>query len=146
VTGVADIVTQIEKSGGCVILERGGKIRIRIPKTCPSASALLQAARTDRSAIQKLLNDRNRPPSMPPGVKLVQWELKNAPVAVESCAVVVDAALFAKTTIEQLRIALRSPGRWVGWSVPQLVDRLAQIGVIVELGRPHSVRGPDANK
>ena len=46
---------------------------------------------------------------------------------------VIDTALFAKSTLKQLRIALRQPKRWVGWSVPQLVDRLAQVGVVVTL-------------
>lgn len=52
-------------------------------------------------------------------------------MAIESCAVVTDTALFARTTLEQLRAALAQPKRWVGWSVPQLVDRLAQVGVLV---------------
>ena len=34
---------------------------------------------------------------------------------------------------EQLGVALAQPKRWVGWSTPQLIDRLAQVGVIVTL-------------
>jgi hypothetical protein len=30
-------------------------------------------------------------------------------------------------------VALAEPKRWVGWSVPQLIDRLAQVGVTVTL-------------
>jgi hypothetical protein len=41
--------------------------------------------------------------------------------------------LFARTTLEQLRIALAAPKRWVGWTIPQLIDRLAQVGVRVAL-------------
>jgi hypothetical protein len=70
-------------------------------------------------------------PALPPGVRLIEWKLKEPPVAIETCAVIVDTALFAKSTLEQLRIALTQPKRWVGWSVPQLVDRLAQVGVLV---------------
>jgi hypothetical protein len=72
-------------------------------------------------------------PPMPPGISLVAWKLKEPPVAIETSAVVVDTALFAKSTLEQLRIALTQPKRWVGWSAPQLVDRLAQVGVLVTL-------------
>jgi hypothetical protein len=68
-----------------------------------------------------------------PRIRLIEWHLKEPPVALESCAVVTDPDLFAKTTLEQLRIALKNPKRWVGWSVPQLVDRLAQVGVCVEI-------------
>lgn len=79
---------------------------------------------------------RNPPvaiPAMPPGVRLIAWELKEPPVAIETCAVVTDPALFARTTLEQLRTALAQPKRWIGWSVPQLIDRLAQVGVSVRL-------------
>jgi hypothetical protein len=41
--------------------------------------------------------------------------------------------LFASTTLEQLRVALANPKRWVGWSVSQLIERLAQVGVTVVL-------------
>jgi hypothetical protein len=67
------------------------------------------------------------------GICVVEWILKDPPVAIETCAVVTDTALFARSTLEQLRIALTQPKRWVGWSVPQLVDRLAQVGVLVAL-------------
>jgi hypothetical protein len=70
---------------------------------------------------------------MPKGVRLIEWNLKQPPVAIESFAVVTDPDLFARTTLEQLRIALAEPKRWVGWSVPQLIDRLAQVGVLVTL-------------
>jgi hypothetical protein len=63
----------------------------------------------------------------------VKWNLKEPPVAVEACAVVVNPGLFARSTLEQLRIALENPKRWVGWTIPQLIDRLAQVGVIVAL-------------
>jgi len=46
---------------------------------------------------------------------------------------VTNSVLFARTTLEQLRIALAHPKRWVGWSVPQMIDRLAQVGVTVEI-------------
>jgi hypothetical protein len=72
-------------------------------------------------------------PTLPDGVRLVKWNLKAPPVAIEACAVVVNPVLFARTTLEQLGIALAHPERWVGWSVPQLIDRLAQVGVLVTL-------------
>ncbi len=64
-------------------------------------------------------------------MRLIKWKLKEPPVAIDSYAFVTDSDLFARTTLEQLRAALSEPKRWVGWTVPQLIDRLAQIGVSV---------------
>jgi hypothetical protein len=72
-------------------------------------------------------------PPMPEGIHLISWNPKDPPVAIETCAVVTDPPLFARTTIEQLRLALGDPRRWVGWTVSQLIDRLAQVGVSVVL-------------
>jgi len=70
---------------------------------------------------------------MPTGVRLINWNLKEPPIAIDICSVVTDPPLFARSTLEQLGAALAEPKRWVGWSVPQLIDRLAQVGVIVAL-------------
>ncbi len=67
------------------------------------------------------------------GVRVINWSLKEPPVAIETCAVVVDPALFARTTLEQLGLALANPKRWMGWTVSQLIERLAQVGVSVAL-------------
>src|SRR5437660_384400 len=81
---------------------------------------------------------------MPPAVRLVGWNLKQPPVALETCSVVTDCVLFARTTVEQLRTALDQPKRWVGWSVAQLIDRLAQVGVIVAVEPGCERGGPNA--
>jgi len=60
-------------------------------------------------------------------------ELREAPVAIETCSVVTDPGKFARATLEQLRVVVENPKRWVGWSVLQLVDRLAQVGIRVEV-------------
>jgi hypothetical protein len=86
-----------------------------------------------RSEVAVYLKARRAIPPMPEGIRLISWNLKDPPVAIEMCAVVTGPALFAKTTLEQLRVALENPKRWVGWSIPQLIDRLAQVGVIVAL-------------
>jgi hypothetical protein len=80
------------------------------------------------------LKARATVPEMPPGICLLHWKLKEPPVAIETCAVVTDPAQFARITLEQLAISVSEPGRWVGWTVPQLVDRLAQVGVGVRVG------------
>ena len=72
-------------------------------------------------------------PRMSPRVGLIEWKLKELPIAIETCAVVLDPVLFARSTLEQLRVAIENPKRWVGWTVPQLIDRLAQVGVEVTI-------------
>jgi hypothetical protein len=78
-------------------------------------------------------NSESSNPRKSSRVRLITWNLKEPPIAIETCAVVLDPALFAKSTLEQLRIVLENPKRWVGWTVPQLLDRLAQVGVEVSV-------------
>jgi hypothetical protein len=122
------LASRLEEMGGKLMLE-GDRIRYSIPKDSPNAQTLLEIVRTERQALLAYLRARAVIPAMPPGVVLVEWKLKEPPVAIETCAVVTDPVLFARTTLEQLRIALAKPKRWVGWTLPQLIDRLAQVGV-----------------
>jgi hypothetical protein len=71
---------------------------------------------------------------MPQGVRLVRWEPKAAPVAIDVCSVVVDVPRFIESELRALDSRLNSP--WTihgGFTVPQMLDRLAQAGVEVEL-------------
>jgi len=87
--------------------------------------------RAHRGEVTVFLRSRTAIPPMPPRVRLVVWNLKEPPVGIETATVVVNPALFARTTLVQLGAALANPTRWVGWSIPQLIDRLAQVGVTV---------------
>jgi hypothetical protein len=137
-----EVVSRIEELGGYLALEIDGSIRYRVPKGNPEAQALLETIKTQKQNLVSYLRAR---PVLPPGVRLVSWNLKEPPVAIETCAVVTDPALFVRATVEQLGVALAHPGRWVGWSVPQLIDRLAQVGVVVMLEK--KLRGcEEANK
>jgi hypothetical protein len=130
VNRASEVVSRIEELGGYLALDVDGDLRYRVPKDNAEAKALLETVKTQKQNLVDYLRAR---PVLPPDVRLVSWNLKDPPVAIETCAIVTDPALFARTTIDQLRIALESPGRWVGWSVPQLIDRLAQVGVFVVL-------------
>jgi hypothetical protein len=54
-------------------------------------------------------------------------------VAIESCAIVIHPAIFVQTTLAQLGAALANPKCWAGWTVLQLLDRLAQVEVVLVL-------------
>ena len=144
-TDLLEVLSRLEENGGSLRLE-GDRIRYSVPSVSKEALDLLAELRKHRDAVRALLIERaarqdGNPSSqtshvvlaMPAGVRLVHWDLKEPPVAIDTCSVVTDPALFAHSTLEQLRAALAEPKRWVGWSVPQLIDRLAQVGVTVTL-------------
>lgn len=124
-----NVVERIEGVGG-VLAVNGERIHVRLPE---DAAHLLEELRAHKDEVLSLLRKREEIPVMPLGVRLISWKLKEAPIAIESCAIVTDPDLFARSTLEQLRTALSQPKRWVGWTGPQMIDRLAQVGVIVSL-------------
>lgn len=71
---------------------------------------------------------------MPEGVHLVRWEPKAAPVGIDVCSVVVDVPKFIETELRDLNSRLNFP--WTirgGFTIPQILDRLKQAGVEVEV-------------
>lgn len=134
---VSDVLDEVEAVGIALRLE-GERVRIRFPEPQQREQLALQVAflRAHRQEVAQFLRLRLSIPLMPPGVRLVRWNLKQPPVAIETCSVVTDPVLFTRTTLEQLRTALAQPNRWVGWSTAQLIDRLAQVGVIVVIEPP----------
>jgi hypothetical protein len=129
---VTEILNEVESVGIALRLD-GERVRIWFPEPHQREQLASQVTflRAHREEVAEFLRIRDATPAMPPCVRLVAWKLKEPPVAIETCAIVTDSALFARTTLEQLRSALAQPKRWVGWSVAQLLDRLAQVGVIV---------------
>jgi hypothetical protein len=81
-------------------------------------------------------------PAIPPGVRLRAWDPKQPPVVLERWSVVTDTHKFALATLEQLRAAMAGQNWLAGnWSVRELVDRLEQVGVSVELDEGVQVSG-----
>ncbi len=73
-------------------------------------------------------------PPMPAGVHLISWSPKAAPIAIDVCSVVTDVEKFIEAELRDLNSRLNFP--WTtrgGWSVPQILDRLKQAGVEVEI-------------
>jgi hypothetical protein len=132
---VAEVVNQVEATGSTFRVDEA-KVRVWYPGGVEQRQELIREIaflRAYREEVARFLQDRAIVPEMPPGIRLIHWKLKEPPVAIDSCSIVTGSARFARTTLEQLRIALTQPKRWVGWSVPQLIDRLAQVGVVVAL-------------
>lgn len=131
---LAEVVTEVEAAGVALLLN-GNTVRIG----CRKADLLDQVAekisflRAHRAEVTQLLRARAAIRAIRPHVKLVEWCPKEPPVAIETCALVVDVQRFIKSTLSQLRLALADSKRSVGWTVPQLIDRLKQVGVTVEV-------------
>jgi hypothetical protein len=112
------------------------------PIICPERARIIEnspedeATKPTKPRLQGEMPSSNDPPkpTKPLRIRVVEWNLEEPPIAIETCAVVADPARFASTTLAQLKAALGNPQRLVGWSVPQLIDRLAQVGVKVALG------------
>jgi hypothetical protein len=129
---VVDVVGEVEAAGVALRL-CGDKVRVGFPDVQRRHELAEQVAflRAHREEVTGFLRERATVPEMPPGIRLLAWNLKEPPIAIESCAVVVNPTLFAKTSLVQLGNALANPACWFGWSVPQLIDRLSQVGVVV---------------
>jgi hypothetical protein len=136
---VSQILGEVEAAGIALRLDGEG-VRIWFPEPQQREELAGQIAflRTHRDEVAQFLRKRVAIPPMPPGIRLLEWHLKEPPVAIETCAVVTEPALFASTTLEQLRVELANHKHWVGWSVFQLIERLAQVGVTVALENDRS--------
>ena len=129
-TSANTVVERIEGAGGVLTL-RGDKIRVQLPE---DAAHLLDELRAHRDDVVLLLRSREEIPLMPEGIRLVRWEPKSPPVVLTHYAVVTDVHRFVSMTFLELRAAIAGK-RWQSgnWSVRELVDRLEQCGVHVEI-------------
>jgi hypothetical protein len=74
------------------------------------------------------------PPTMPPGIRLLSWQPKRPPVELIEHSVVIEVDKFIATTLLQLSAALEHKQWQAGnWSVRQLIERMEQCGVGLEL-------------
>lgn len=124
------VVERVESLGG-VLAVRGERIRVRLPE---DATYLIEELREHKEEVLSLLRRREDIPEMPFGVDLLRWHPKSAPVVLTRYSIVTDVPKFISTTLYELRAALAG-SRWLAgnWSVPELLDRLEQCGVVVRI-------------
>ena len=132
---VAEVVSEVEAAGVAFRLD-GERVRVRYPddgrrKELAGQIALLRAHRDE---VAEFLRKRTAIPAMPPGVRLVHWGPKPAPIILTQYSVVADVDRFVRMTLLELRAALAGK-RWQSghWSVRDLVDRLEECGVQVAI-------------
>jgi hypothetical protein len=124
------IVQRIEVAGGVLALN-GDHVRFRLPQ---DSAELLADLREHKHEIVLLLKKREEIPVVPPGMRVVRWEPKTAPVILTRFSVVTDVTKFISATLRELAAALAGK-RWLAgnWSAGELVDRLEQCGVLVQI-------------
>jgi hypothetical protein len=121
------VVERIEGAGGELAVN-GERIRVRLPE---DAAHLLEELRAHKDEVLSLLR-RREIPAMPPGVRLVRWEPKPAPVILTHYAVVTDVLRFISMTLLELKAALAGKQSLAGHrSARELVDRLEECGILV---------------
>ena len=99
-----------------------------------SAVWLVTELKHHREELVGLLREEGTPPPMPAGVRLLKWELKNPPIAIIRMGIVSNVPKFVAATLLQLRARLEGKAFLAGnWSLRELVDRLEQVGVAVEI-------------
>ncbi len=109
----------------------GERIHARLPS---EAAHLLVELKAHREEVILFLQSREKIPSMPPGARLMRWEPKSVPIILTNYIVVTDVHRFIYMTLLELAAALAGK-RWQcgHWSVRDLLDRLEQCGVQVEV-------------
>jgi hypothetical protein len=71
---------------------------------------------------------------LPHGVRLVRYEPKPPPIAIDVCSIVVDVEKFIQTELAELDARLHSPIQIRGgWGVFTILDRLRQVGLELEI-------------
>ena len=134
---VADLVSEVEAAGVTFRLD-GEKVRVRYPddELREELAGRIALLRDQRAEVAVYLKSRSAIPLMPEGVHLVRWEPKPAPVILTHWAVVSEVVRFVHMTMLELRAALAGK-RWLAGnhSVRELIDRLEQCGVVVEVMR-----------
>ena len=125
-----EVLNAVEKVGGSLALN-GNQIKYTVPRP---AVWLVTQLKEHREELIGLLREERTPPPMPPGVRLLRWEPKTPPIAVVHMGIVGNIYKFAAATLLQLRARLDGKDYLAGnWSLRELVDRLEQVGVVVEI-------------
>ena len=131
-----EVLVAVQNAGGALTLS-GERIQYALPD---SAVWLVPELQQNREELVGLLREEGTPPPMPPGVRLLKWEPKTPPVAVVRKGIVSNVDRFIGATVRQLGARLEGKDFLAGnWSLRELVDRLEQVGVHVQVEHDENV-------
>ena len=126
-----ELLDAIEHVGRSLELN-GGQIKYAIPKR---ATWLILELKENWEELIGLLREVKTRPPMPPVVRLLNWEQKEPPVAIVHMVIVNNVDKLIAATLGQLRARLEGKESLAGnWSLREIVDRLQQVGVVLQIG------------
>jgi hypothetical protein len=135
-----ELLEAVQNLGGSLTLS-GERIQYALPD---SAVWLVTELKHHREELIGLLRQGGTPPQMPPRVRLLKWEPKNPPIAIVRMGIVSNVPKFIAATLLELRARLEGKDFLAGnWSLPELVDRLEQVGVVVKVENTQSAGRSD---
>lgn|SRR5262249_31371575 len=127
-----ELIAAVEAVGGKLALD-GDRLCYDLPE---HAESLLEQIRTRRDDICQLLAKRQQVPIPPAGVRILEWNVLAPPIVISNFAVINDPDKFARSTLARLGHSLEGRSWLAGnWSIRDLVERLEQVGVKVEVNR-----------
>jgi len=138
---LASPIDRLRELGGDIFWD-GEKVRYRIPAGNPEARELIADLRENRDALADMLRDQqSQPPSLgeiktslPPGVRVVTYQPREAPFALAPVCVVTDAGKFYRAYIQDLRWRVRHPAAHAAPPLPEILNKLAEAGLMLEIG------------
>src|ERR1019366_7703437 len=125
-----EVLEAVQNAGGSLSLS-GERIQYALPN---SAMWLVTELKRNRNDVVALLREREGPPQMPVGVRLLKWEPQDPPIALVRMGIVTNVQGFVTATLLQLQARMEGKDFLAGnWSLRELIDRLEQVGVVVKV-------------
>lgn len=145
---VADVVSEVEAAGVAFRLA-GEKVCVWYPddERRQNVAGRIALLRGRRAEVAAYIKARTKIPEMPKGIRLVRWEPRPAPIAVTRVEIVTDVPSFVRMTLLEMQNALINE-RWLAGnrSVRELIDRLEECGVAIEIDGQHFLERTDCNR
>jgi glutathione S-transferase len=134
------LIQAVAANGGRITVV-GNRLAINPGKAGKQIADELRLHKAEIIELLELAQSKQGAPPLPAGVRLIQWEPRQAPFALSKYAVVTDAEKFIATTLKQLDARLQRT-TWVAgnWSLSELVCRLESAGCYVVIEDPHLAR------
>ena len=142
---VGEVIERVAEVGGSLHLE-GKHVALALPRNCPpdTEAAIVETIRANRDAVSAILDDMgNKAPSLqevraslPPGVRLLSYQPKQAPFAVAPVSVVTNAGKFFRAYLSALRWRLEHPHGYAAPPLPDILGKLADAGLELTVDAP----------
>ncbi|MGA2986408.1 MAG: hypothetical protein ABSG32_21610 [Terriglobia bacterium] len=137
---------------GCRVRLEGERLKVRGPDR-PEVEKLVSELRREREAAIAFLRDReSRPPSLeevratlPQGVRLLSYQPRQTPFAVAPVSVVTDAGKFFRSYLRDLTWRMEYPAGHAAAPLNDILAKLADAGLMVEVVARKGERGEKIN-